>query len=119
MPSEYKVVQESDQDLKHFRIKVIELCLLTLTALFALLSINKNQYLLVPATFFSFSMIVTLLALIWGANREAVEIEFENGNELVSPVKMTRMTYQFTKWEYLSLGIYSAGILLFLVVNFL
>ena len=117
MPTEYRVVHEADQDLKNFRIKIIELCLLTLTALFALLSITKNQWLLVPASTFSISMMIALIALLCGANRNVTEIEFQKTNQLVSPVKMTTLSYQFTKWEYASLSVYALGILLFLLTE--
>jgi hypothetical protein len=113
----YKVVQESNTDLKVFRVKIVELCLLTLTALFALLSFNKNSSLFIPAIMVTISMLLTLVSLLCGANKDVNNIEFKEDMTLISKIEMKRMSYQFTAWEYFTISIYTLAIITFMVVS--
>lgn len=119
MPPIYEITQEKDEGLKNFKIKLIELCILTLTALFALMAINKNTYLLFPAIILSANLCIILIGLIRGANKDSVEIPFTNGMELSVTLKMKRLTYEFTKWEYWTLGLYLFSIISFSIISLL
>jgi hypothetical protein len=112
----YEITQESDQELKNFRIKLIELFVLTLTAIFALLTLSKNLKLLYPALAIVLDLIIVVIALICSANKNKMDIEFDKNQNLVSPIKMVRMSYEFTCWEYLTLTMYGLAIIAFFIL---
>lgn len=110
----YKATRETMAELKGFRIKLIELFILTLSVIFVLFTFSGKTFLIIPAFLNILTTLITLFALLLGANKEKELIEFgEDGQTLKSKVEMVQVTYEFTKCEYVVLSIYSVAVILF------
>jgi len=106
---DYEVTQESDECLKNFRMKLIELFILTLSALFILMTFSGDKRLLIPAGILILDIFIVILSLVIKANKNKTRIEFKD-HTLLSLIKMDRLSYEFEFSEYLALGIYLLSI---------
>lgn len=116
----YKQTRETKSELENFRIKLTELFVLTLSAVFVLLTFTKNLYLIIPSILIIVDILVVLLVLMIQANRDKGKIEFEeDGQTLKSKVDMLQLSYEFSFWEYSVLIISSIAIIVFGIVMLL
>ena len=108
----YKQTREFNSGIKDFRLKLIELCVLSLSAIFILLTFSQNKRLLWPALIIIFDVLLLCVALSRGANLEKELIEFgPDGQSLKSKVEMYQLTYEMTKWEEWAIAIYTIAII--------
>ena len=103
----YVVTQERDEGLKLLRIRLIELLILTLTAVFVLLSVSKIMALLIPSFVFALDILLIVAVLLWGANKNPETHDIDN-----MKVEMRRISYQLSRLEYLAFLLYLLGIAL-------
>jgi MFS superfamily sulfate permease-like transporter len=116
----YKQTCEKNYELKMFRIKLIELFILSLSAILVLLTFTRNKILIYPSALIILDTIIILIVLMFGANKNKEQIEFEQGSHtLKNEVEMTQISYEFSIWEYISLCIYLISIILFGLAMFI
>lgn len=110
----YKQTRETKSELKLFRIKLIELFILTLSAIFVLLTFTQIEYLLYPALIIVIDILLMLGSLLSDANKNKEQIEFEeDGQTLKSKVEMWQLSYEITYWEKIAIFLYGVAIILF------
>jgi hypothetical protein len=101
----YHKTSETKAELKLFRIRLIELQIITLTAIFILLTFTKDSLLLIPSFAIAVNIVFVVIALIVGANKQ----RSHHGKDI--ELELSSVSYEFKSCEYIVLLIYMSAII--------